>query len=320
MITEDLYNKDNEVKCYINIGDEEKEILLRLNVLQAAGNKKIFQCINLVSALFMFSIAFFAYSVQLSSAWIYLMLSLLFIIVGLSCGKIQRAFFRGITEKSGNQTKFSQKREYLFSKEGVDILSELGRTHNYWSSFVSRGEIEHYIYLMRKDHNIVLIDKNELSHEGFIVLQQLIENKEIDHIVVEEQGTKENKTSSVIKGLVFITVITVIVSLGYIGIKTFYPLSQGQVFRLWFARTLPTILFLILQCLDLIWSCVLSKIIKLNQKKSLLKRIILWVVGMIVILAMALGIFVHLLNDDSEHYNGDGTVVIKSPVWLDDPE
>lgn len=35
---------------------------------------------------------------------------------------------------------------------------------------------------------------------------------------------------------------------------------------------------------------------------------------------MALGMLLHMLNDDSEHYNGDGTVIIKSPVWLDDPE
>lgn len=57
----------------------------------------------------------------------------------------------------------------------------------------------------------------------------------------------------------------------------------------------------------------------MNKKKSLLKRILLWVVGIIVVLAMALGIFVNMLNDDSEHYNSNGTVIVKTPVWLDKP-
>ena len=97
------------------------------------------------------------------------------------------------------------------------------------------------------------------------------------------------------------------------------PLSDGEIFRLWFIRTVPIILLLILQCLNVMWTCVLSGIIKMNKKKSLLKRILLWVVGIIVVLAMALGIFVNMLNDDSEHYNSNGTVIVKTPVWLDEP-
>ena len=108
-------------------------------------------------------------------------------------------------------------------------------------------------------------------------------------------------------------------SLVYIGIKIGYPLSDGEIFRLWFIRTVSIILLLILQCLNIIWTCVLSRIIKMNKKKSLLKRILLWVVGIIVVLAMALGIFVNMLNDDSEHYNSNGTVIVKTPVWLDKP-
>lgn len=57
----------------------------------------------------------------------------------------------------------------------------------------------------------------------------------------------------------------------------------------------------------------------MNKKKSLLKRTLLWVVGIIEVLAMALGIFVNMLNDDSEHYNSNGTVIVKTPVWLDKP-
>lgn len=67
--------------------------------------------------------------------------------------------------------------------------------------------------------------------------------------------------------------ITIIVSLIYTGIKIGYPLSNGEIFRLWFITTVPIIQFLILQCLNIIWTCVLSRTIKKNKKKSLLKRI-----------------------------------------------
>lgn len=142
------------------------------------------------------------------------------------------------------------------------------------------------------------------------------EEKETEH----NKQAKENKPSFGMKAFVFITVMTVIVSLGYTGIKKFYPLSQGQVFRLWFARTLPVTLLALLQCFVLIWICVLSGFIKSHQKKNLLKRIAVWITGIIVIFAMAFRTLEYMLNDDSEHYNENGTITIESPVWLDGPE
>ena len=70
------------------------------------------------------------------------------------------------------------------------------------------------------------------------------------------------------KTLVAATMITVIVSLIYIGVKIGYPLSDGEIFRLWFIRTVPIILLLILQCLNIIWTCLLSRIIKMNNRSA----------------------------------------------------
>lgn len=320
MIGEDWNHGNSEVKCQVNIGGEEKDALLRLNMLRAESAKKVFQFVNLLSALLIFSIAFCTCAVQLPSAWVYLMLSLLFAIVGLSAGKFQKVLFRVIIQKVKDQTNNDQKREYLFSKQGVDISSDLNVTHDDWSSFVGRGEIEHYIYLLRKDHKVVLVDKNELLYEELIVIQNFIEAIEVDRLAAKKQSARDKQTSLGLKLLVAITSITVIVSLGYIGIKTFYPLSEGQIFRLWFARTLPIVLLIILQCLDLTWIFILSKVINSSRRKSLLKRIILWIAGIFVIFVMVLGVIGCALNDDSEHYNGDGTVIVKSPVWLDDPD
>ena len=169
------------------------------------------------------------------------------------------------------------------------------------------------IFLIRNDNKVILLDKNVLSENGLLWFRSFIKDIET------EQIETKNKISFKIKTLVATTMITIIVSIVYIGIKIGYPLSNGEIFRLWFIRTVPIILLLTLLCLNVIWTCVLSRLIKMNKKKSLLKRIFLYVVGLIIVLAMSLGIFINMLNDDSEHYNNNGTVIVKTPVWLDKP-
>ena len=264
-----------------------------------------------MSAFYIFSLAFCSYLFHISFAWIFLLLSIGFAALGLSVEKLQKVFMRAIINKE--KQKMNSKRKYVFSKEGVDIVTETGATHNDWNSFVSKGEIENHIYLVRKDNKVILINKTVLSENELIMLRSFIQDIETEPLETE------NKMSFKIKALVAATMIIIIVSVVYTGIKIGYPLSNGEIFRLWFIRTVPIILLLILLCLNVIWTCVLSRIIKKNKKKSLLKRILLWVVGIIVVLAMALGIFVTMLNDDSEHYNSNGTVIVKTPVWLDKP-
>ena len=126
----------------------------------------------------------------------------------------------------------------LFIRE--DIVTQAGATHNYWSSFVNKGEIENHIYLVRKDNKVILINKNVLSENELLLLRSFIQDIET------EQLETENKMSFKMKALVVVTMITIIVSLIYTGIKIGYPLSNGEIFRLWFIRTVPIIQFLIL--------------------------------------------------------------------------
>ena len=303
--------RDNKVIYHLNIDEEVKDILMYLSSLKTIKINRVIKGTTLVSAFYIFSLAFTLYLFHMSFAWIGFVLSIGFAAFGLSVEKFQKTFIKASINKE--EQKMSSERKYLFSKEGVEIVSEIGVTHNYWSSFVSKGEIENYIYLIRKDNKVLLINKNVLSENELMMLGSFIQEIETEPI---EPG---NKMSFIMKILVAATMITAIVSLIYLGIKIGYPLSDGEIFRLWFIRTVPIILLLILQCLNVMWTCVLSGIIKMNKKKSLLKRILLWVVGIIVVLAMALGIFVNMLNDDSEHYNSNGTVIVKTPVWLDKP-
>lgn len=302
---------DNKVIYYLNIDEEAKDILMHLSSLKTRKTNRVIKGTTLVSAFYLFSLAICLYLFHMSFAWIWLLLSSGFAALGLNVEKIQKAFMKAVINKE--EQNMNSERKYLFSKEGVEIVSEIGVTHNYWSSFVSKGEIENYIFLIRKDNKVILINKTVLSENELMMLRNFIQDIETEPI---EPG---KKMSFIIKILVAATMITVMVSLVYVGIKIGYPLSDGEIFRLWFLRTVPIILLLILQGLNVIWTCVLSRIIKTNKKKSLLKRILLWVVGIIVVLIMALGIFVNMLNEDSEHYNNNGTVIVKTPVWLDKP-
>lgn len=239
------------------------------------------------------------------------MLSVGFAVLGLNVEKFQKVFMKTII--NNEKQKINGERKYVFSKEGVNVVTDIGVTHNCWNSFVSKGEIENYIYLIRNDNRVILVNKNALTENELLLLRSFFKDIET------EQIETKNKMSFKMKTLIVTTMIIIIVSIVYISIRNGYPLSNGEIFRLWFIRTVSIILLFILLCLDVIWTCVLSIIIKTNKKKSLLKRIFLWVVGIIVVLAMVLGIFVNMLNDDSEYYNDNGTVIVKNPMWLDNP-
>lgn len=311
MVVEEKEYQDNKIIYHFNMDEEATDILRYLNSLRVIKINRVIKSTNLVSAFYIFSIAFYLYLFHISYAWIFLLLSIGFAVLGLSAEKFQKAFVKAIINKE--KQKMNSERKCVFSKEGVDIATELGVTHNYWSAYVSKGEIEKYIYLIRKDNTVILINKTVLSENELLMLRSFIQNIET------EQIETKNKMSLKMKALVAITMITIVVSFVYIGIKIGYPLSQGNIFCLWFRRTVPIMLFFILLCLNVIWTCVLYKVIEMNKKKSLWKRILLWVIGILVVLVMALGIFVNLLNDDSEHYNDNGTVIVKTPVWLDKP-
>ena len=311
MVIEEKEDRDNKIIYHLDINEEANGTLMHISSLKAKKTNRVIKGTTLVSSFYIFSLAFYSYLFNISFAWILLWLSIGFSVLSLSVEKLKKVFMKIII--NNEKLKINNERKYVFSKEGVDIITEIGVTHNYWNSFVSKGEIENHIYLIGKDNNVILVNKTVLSENELLLLRSFIKDIEI------EQIEKKNKMSFKMKTLVSVTIITIIASIVYIGIKIGYPLSNGEIFRLWFIRTVPIILLLILLCLNVIWTCVLSGIIKRSKKKSLLKRIILWIVGIIVVLAMALGILVNMLNDDSEYHNNNGTVIVENPIWLDKP-
>lgn|GEM_PF-883263 len=307
----------------MTIGKEEQETLLNLNILLVQRQKKLAQYSYIIIAFLIFTMAaasdvYSDLKASGSLTQMLLLVSFILLLFGLGVGIFQRVFFQRILKREEKNTDVSNERGYIFSEEGVSISSEIGKGISYWSAFSVRGEIGHYIYLMRRDRKLVLIDKKRLSETELAVLASLLQNIKTDDRVNKDHD--ENGKSFRLRLFIIATVIIVIVSIIYACIGAFYPLSQGSRFRLWFSRTFPAILLIILQCMDLAWICILHRMIKKNEnrkKRSIVQRILLWIIGAAAVLALAFGILSLAFNDDSEKENVNGTVTVRHPIWLD---
>ena len=60
--------------------------------------------------------------------------------------------------------------------KGIETISQMGYSKNYWTAFKEYGTMGQYIYVKRKDNKMVLIDKNDLSTGELEELTQLLLN------------------------------------------------------------------------------------------------------------------------------------------------
>ena len=67
-------------------------------------------------------------------------------------------------------------RHFTFDKEGIKSVSELGKTEYLWNAFQYWGTFYEYIYLMKVDNQVILIDQDKLSENELEELKRLLEN------------------------------------------------------------------------------------------------------------------------------------------------
>ncbi len=79
-------------------------------------------------------------------------------------------------EKKRNNAVLGGTFEYVIDDDGVAITSPLGTGKNNWSAFDRWGEQDGYIYLVRLDNNVVLMDKSRLTPDELKELERLLEN------------------------------------------------------------------------------------------------------------------------------------------------
>lgn len=140
MIDDEKEYRNNKIIYHLNMDEEAKDILMHLNSLTTTKINRVIKSITLVSAFYIFSLAFSLYLFNVSFAWIFLVLSIGFAILGLSVEKLQKTFMKAVINKAEQKT--NGERKYVFSKEGVDIVTEIGVIHNYWNAFVSKERLK----------------------------------------------------------------------------------------------------------------------------------------------------------------------------------
>lgn len=177
MVVEEKECQENKIIYRLDTDEKMDDILMRLSSLKSMKINKVFKSVSLMSVFYVFSLAFYSYSFNISFAWILLLLSIGFAVLGLNVEKFQKVFMKTII--NNEKQEMTSERKYVFSKEGVDIVTEIGVTHNYWNSFVSKGEIENHIYLIRKDNRVILVDKNVLSENELLLLRSFIKDIEL---------------------------------------------------------------------------------------------------------------------------------------------
>lgn len=125
MVVEEFH--DQKIIYHLNIDEEVNNILMHLSSLKTIKTNRVIKGTTLVGAFYIFSLAFYSYLFHILFAWIFLLLSIGFAAIGLSVEKLQKVFMRAIINKE--KQKMNNERKYVFSKEGVDIVTQAGATH-----------------------------------------------------------------------------------------------------------------------------------------------------------------------------------------------
>ena len=120
MVVEEFH--DQKIIYHLNIDEEVNNILMHLSSLKTIKTNRVIKGTTLVGAFYIFSLAFYSYLFHILFAWIFLLLSIGFAAIGLSVEKLQKVFMRAIINKE--KQKMNNERKYVFSKEGVDIVTQ----------------------------------------------------------------------------------------------------------------------------------------------------------------------------------------------------
>lgn len=166
------------IKSKIEIREEEREIILDVWLMNRNNAKriKIFKTvyISVGIILLLFSVYNFLKN-SIGIGIVALVYSILFTFMGLNIKREYKKIQRKKQYKQYKEIK-SGEIEYEFSNEGIHITSILGVGMNYWNAFYSYGQIEHYIYVIRKDEQIIIVDKRTLTNDEIDELLALLDN------------------------------------------------------------------------------------------------------------------------------------------------
>ncbi len=173
------------VRYKTELGEKEQKVLAEIS-LNTPNNKKRRRVTSIVSAVLIviyaaFAVWMFARGV-VGNGFLLLGFAVLFLLIILFSRKFQLSVMQKVIKKKNNA--FSGRTlEYVIDDDGVAITSPLGTGKNNWSAFNRWGERDGYIYLVRLDNNVVLIDKSRLTPDELEELERLLGNVKLNKML-----------------------------------------------------------------------------------------------------------------------------------------
>ena len=168
------------VRYKTEAGEREQKILAEIS-LNTPNNLKRRRVTSIVSAVLCVIYAAFAVWMftrgVVGDGCLLLGFAVLFLLIILFSKKFQLSVMQKLMKKKNNAFSGGTL-EYVIDDDGVAITSPLGTGKNNWSAFNRWGEQDGYIYLVRIDNNVVLIDKSRLTPDELKELERLLGNVE----------------------------------------------------------------------------------------------------------------------------------------------
>ena len=154
-------------------GEKEQKILAEIS-LNTPNNLKRRKVTSAVSAVLCVIYAAFAVWMfvrgVVDNGFLLLGFAVLFLLIILFSKKFQLSIMQKVMKKKNNAV-LGGTFEYVIDDDGVAITSPLGT-----GAFDRWGEQDGYIYLVRLDNNVVLMDKSRLTPDELKELERLLGN------------------------------------------------------------------------------------------------------------------------------------------------
>lgn len=168
------------IKCTTTIGEKERDLIndIYLKKLEITSNRRRRVFRTVLSFCFAAGFLFFGLyglltegmTQQVSMA---LFGGVLFLVWGFSADKVykarlKRAYDKAVIEslsRMGMSYDHDEKIEYSFSEDDVHVKTEFSESHHNWNFFSSYEDTKRFIFLQKKDNNILIIDKNVMTDE-----------------------------------------------------------------------------------------------------------------------------------------------------------
>lgn len=152
------------------LGEEEQEVLLNLSLKSRQGKKRSRQ----MTIYFAVMALLFCFLSRLDGDITWGIAGVVLLVIGLVLPRTMMKILMKRAYRNMDPRMTSGERRYQIDAAGVTVISEVTSGTTAWSGFSEWGEYGNYLWIMRMDHNVVLINRNNLTPEQLNTLLEYV--------------------------------------------------------------------------------------------------------------------------------------------------